>query len=420
MIKTFKQNVIQKSLIEKWLDFYVFQLKRDLEIETQNLLIHIESVVLNDNEQIKADMSIIDPNALKAKRSAVDCKKKLKSKSLLDSVRTILLLINKTTRIINTSMSDAKASENTKLIFLKENLSMKSIKLDFVLNSLLDSLQEVITHFMKLNNDLLRWQQTQKLCQQQLQQSKSTDFFLNSHKKINVNFLTNSLQNSNFITLKQSNEIVKEFHTISNTIMILITSVNNLNILSDSKKLKKNLINILEELILDDFNYFPAIINSIQTCLLHLFNLNKADTVDFMQQNEFLLKKLIQNCCKIFSKSITNLDDENYLKKNLMKDCILTFVLNNDLIKFLISNFEEKYWYNELVECCMIQCLYSLFDKYIHTPDNIDIMYSIMDLFFAFSSNQAEHLAKSDFNTRTCLLASKLFEYSTLIQVSIL
>ncbi|CAF0748696.1 unnamed protein product [Brachionus calyciflorus] len=410
LAKIFKEKIIDKKLIEKWLDFYVYQLKRDIEDEAQSLINHAESIAVNDDQQIKPDMSIINPNSLKFKRStADDTKKKLKSKSLLDSIKMLLLLINKTTRLINTS----KPSENKKVIFFQEKLSIKKIDMDCVLTSLLNSLQHIINHFLSLNDALLSLQQEQKLYHPI---SKNNDFFLNSCKKISSNFLTNNSKDSNFITLRQSNEIVKEFHSISNLIMILITSVNDSDCFNDSEKLTKNLINLLEQLILEDFNYFPAIINSIQTCLLHLVNLNKVETVSSMEKNESLLKKLLHNCCKIFSKSITNLEDESILKSSLIKDTILTFVLNNDLIKFLIGNFDEKYWLNELVESCIIQCLYGLFEKYIHKQDMSDAMYSILDLFFSLAINHVELLAKSDFNTRTCLLASKLFEYSAFVQ----
>lgn len=37
-------------------------------------------------------------------------------------------------------------------------------------------------------------------------------------------------------------------------------------------------------------------------------------------------------------------------------------------------------------------------------------------MFLTFARTQTELLAKSDFNTRTCLLAGKLFEYSFFVQ----
>ncbi|RNA38292.1 nucleoporin NUP188-like protein [Brachionus plicatilis] len=132
-----------------------------------------------------------------------------------------------------------------------------------------------------------------------------------------------------------------------------------------------------------------------------------------MEQNESLLKKMVHSCCRIFSKTINNLEDSSYPK--LTRDTNLTFVVNNNLLKFIVNNFSENYWQNELAESCFMQCLYVVLEKCVYDHKNYDVVYSIFDLFFTFSDKQAESLAKSDFNTRTCLLTSKIFEYSSLI-----
>lgn len=42
----------------------------------------------------------------------------------------------------------------------------------------------------------------------------------------------------------------------------------------------------------------------------------------------------------------------------------------------------------------------------------MQIINSILEMFYAFVTSEEEHLMKSDFNTNTCLLSEKLFEYS--------
>ncbi len=42
----------------------------------------------------------------------------------------------------------------------------------------------------------------------------------------------------------------------------------------------------------------------------------------------------------------------------------------------------------------------------------MQIINSILEMFYAFVTTEEEHLMKSDFNTNTCLLSEKLFEYS--------
>lgn len=184
-------------------------------------------------------------------------------------------------------------------------------------------------------------------------------------------------------------------------------------------QLIKDLVQMMEKLVLDDFNYFPAIINSIQTALLHVFKLDADLSVGILKSNENVLKRLVLNLCKIFTKSTNNLEDDNFRKTSSFKDCVNAFILNVDLLKFVINKFEDKYWLNDVTESCMLQCLYALFEKFIQKNENSDLMYSIFEMFFTFANGQIEHLAKSDFNTRTCLLAVKLFEYSSFNGVSL-
>ena len=138
MINYFSENIFEKNLLEKWLDFYAFQLKRDLTNEAQLILNTLE--IEQDHERIvKNDLSIIDINLYNKKHQrktigAAYAPKDLKSKLLLDSISSVFLLVNK------------------------------------------------------------------------------------------ISLITNA---NNFITLKQSHEIVKQFHSISNILMVLITSIKN-------------------------------------------------------------------------------------------------------------------------------------------------------------------------------------------------
>lgn len=425
--KLFSENIFDKNLIEKWLDFYSFQLKKDLNDETQNIIDRLERAIEKDDQQtlFKTNISILDPNTLKSTEdkltsaSSSENEKKQKSKILFDSIQMLLLLINKTTRLVNLSCpvptgkpSSTTPSSNTKLNIFVEKLSMKRIKLEYILDSFLGAMHDIIEHFSKL-------QQEQQLIQQRQEQlaTKADAFFLT--QKINNKPIVQSVSNR-FVTLKQSNEIVKQFHSISNTLMVLITSLKTTEQITtlNPKLLIKSLVDTMEKLVNDDFNYFPVIINSIQTSLLHIFGLNSTNSVEILNSNEPILKRLILICCKIFTISTNNLEDESFTNSSSFKDCLNTFILNNNLIKFLMSNFDEKYWNDDLIECCMIQCLYALFEKYVQNANTADLMYSILEMFFAFANYQIEHLAKSDFNTRTCLLAGKIFEFSSILPVS--
>ncbi len=48
----------------------------------------------------------------------------------------------------------------------------------------------------------------------------------------------------------------------------------------------------------------------------------------------------------------------------------------------------------------------------LQNDKNLPIVNSILEMLYAFVTTQEEHLMKSDFNTNTCILSEKLFEYS--------
>lgn len=210
MIKYFSENVFEKNLIEKWLGFYLFQLKHDLNDEWQQLYSTLE-VAREQERIIKADLSIMDINIYNKKNQnqnrnqgssggIMTPTKDLKSKLLLDSVTSLFLLINKITRI--TSIP----SNNKPELFL-EKINLKRIELDVVYNFFIDAIDEIVNHFLELNNKLL-------LIQQEQEQVLEYELAPNSKK--------------DFITLKQSNEIVKQFHSMTNILMISITSIKNM------------------------------------------------------------------------------------------------------------------------------------------------------------------------------------------------
>lgn len=111
MTRLVNDEIISKELVEKWLEFYKYQLKRDLLEEHDSILTRIE----NEDERgqaVKASMSILDTNGGVTQNADTDqnglslfgmSRKNLKSKTLFDSIRMLLLLINKTGRILNES-----------------------------------------------------------------------------------------------------------------------------------------------------------------------------------------------------------------------------------------------------------------------------------------------------------------------------
>ncbi len=57
---------------------------------------------------------------------------------------------------------------------------------------------------------------------------------------------------------------------------------------SDLKQLTVDLIMLLEKLVDDDLNYFPAIINCVQTSLWHIFSLNNQNLMQALKSGWFL------------------------------------------------------------------------------------------------------------------------------------
>lgn len=53
-----------------------------------------------------------------------------------------------------------------------------------------------------------------------------------------------------------------------------------------------DLITILDRLMMEDFNYFPSVINSIQTSILHIFKSSSSQTVvNILKQGGFIFPK---------------------------------------------------------------------------------------------------------------------------------
>lgn len=212
LVNYFSENVFEKSLIEKWLGFYTLQLKRDLTDEAQHLFNTLE-IAHHQERIIKADLSIIDINLYNKKnltknssRAMTTPTKELKSKLLFDSITSLFLLVNKITRITS-------IPSNSKPEMFLEKINLKHVKLDVVYNYFIESILEIINYFLSLNNNLLLIQQEQE---QVLEYEPMT---------IKTSKTTST---KNFITLKQSNEIVKQFHSITNILMISITSIKNM------------------------------------------------------------------------------------------------------------------------------------------------------------------------------------------------
>lgn len=111
MTRLVNDEIISKELVEKWLEFYKYQLKRDLLEEHDSILTRIE----NEDERgqaVKASMSILDTNGGMTQNADTDqnglslfgmSRKNLKSKTLFDSIRMLILVMNKTGRILNES-----------------------------------------------------------------------------------------------------------------------------------------------------------------------------------------------------------------------------------------------------------------------------------------------------------------------------
>jgi hypothetical protein len=81
-----------------------------------------------------------------------------------------------------------------------------------------------------------------------------------------------------------------------------------------------------------------------------------------------------------------------------------------NILNQLMNRISPDIWQKETTERCVLQCLYSLFEKYIHNQSNSRIVFSVLKMIFTFANKQVDFLVKSDFNSLTCLLVSKLFD----------
>jgi hypothetical protein len=196
-LKLLSESVFDQNLIEKWLDFYTFQLKKDINDETKMNLTKVDNFVLSENNY----------NNLLYKKYPNDSSKSsnLKSKLLFDSIKTFLLLVNKSSRL-----GPIGNIANANLI------NVKRIKLDAVLNNLIDSIDSMINYFLILNHLISRVkQETDDDQDQQMQEFKFENNASNKYL-LNVTWL------------KQSEEIDKQFFSVSNTLMILVTSIKDM------------------------------------------------------------------------------------------------------------------------------------------------------------------------------------------------
>jgi len=196
-LKLLSESMFGQNLIEKWLDFYTFQLKKDINDETKMNVTKVDNFVLSENNY----------NNLLYKTYPSDSSKSsnLKSKLLFDSIKTFLLLVNKTSRL-----GPISNMANANLI------NVKRIKLDALLNNLIDSIDSMINYFLILNHLISRVkQETEDGQDQQMQELKFENNANNKHL-LNVTWL------------KQSEEIDKQFFSVSNTLMILVTSIKDM------------------------------------------------------------------------------------------------------------------------------------------------------------------------------------------------
>ena len=121
---------------------------------------------------------------------------------------------------------------------------------------------------------------------------------------------------------------------------LIINYLANLNVkhfywsdnssLLNLKQLVHDLIRILDQLMFDDFNYFPSITNAVQTSLLHLFTLPNSSSmiVDIIKSDENVLKRLITTSTKLYTISISSLENEQNLDSVTFKDDIDVFSIN--------------------------------------------------------------------------------------------
>lgn len=110
---------------------------------------------------------------------------------------------------------------------LADQMSMKRFRLDSVFDSLNASIMLIVDHFLYLNNLLLTLQKSQKFCQQEeaLMTNKSGNIMATLLEDEDGVSAATSV---NFITLKQSNRVLKQFHSLTSTLVVLVTSIKNL------------------------------------------------------------------------------------------------------------------------------------------------------------------------------------------------
>jgi hypothetical protein len=201
--KLLSESVIDQNLIEKWLDFYAFQLKKDINDEIKNNMTKMDNFffLLNNDNNYNSPL-------YKAYQNDASKSPTLKSKQLFDSIKTFLLLVNKISRL-----SPISNSIGSNLI------KTKRIKQDLVLNHLIDSIDSMINYFLILNNLISRVKQE---CEdQQMDEAK----YENNSTITQTNERFSSL---NVTWLKHSDEIDKQFFSVSNTLMILVTSIKDM------------------------------------------------------------------------------------------------------------------------------------------------------------------------------------------------
>lgn len=162
--------------------------------------------------------------------------------------------------------------------------------------------------------------------------------------------------------------------------MISITSIKNIDDsrLMNLKQQVYDLITILDRLMMEDFNYFPSVINSIQTSILHIFNSSSSQTVvNILKQDENVLKKLFESLFKIFTLTSNNLENEQDVNSSNFNETSHIFILNARILDFLMNKLSDEYWRKEMTERCVLQCLYSLFEIPSKTKECKDCVFHI-------------------------------------------
>lgn len=99
---------------------------------------------------------------------------------------------------------------------LAEQMNMKKFALESMFSSLNESIMLIVDHFLYLNNLLLTFQKDFK--QKEYQRNGMLALFDDGE----------AMSSANFITLKQSNQVLKQFHSLNTTLMVLVTSIKNL------------------------------------------------------------------------------------------------------------------------------------------------------------------------------------------------